>query len=685
MTFKQKIISGCSILLFLMVSVSTIVYFNVVSLLKTTSWVDHTHDVIAHTNLLAKCMVDMETGQRGFILTGSDDFLEPFHSGKELFDSTIIESEKLVRDNQPQVDRFKQVQELQQLWLTAAGEHEIDLKRVVDAGELPPIALENILMGKTVDGDIQPENHLAGKDIMDSIRIIIDEINAIEKVLMSERISDNEFTASLAKRVLAIGTLLALLIGFIVIRTLTISLMGQLGAEPSELNKIALAISQGDFSQTIYSGVDDDNLAGHIQKMSYNIEKLITESQLKADIIDVIPTPILTVDTNQNITIINKSGADFFGKSITECTGKNRNSIIRSADNTAAGITQSISSGKTVTTRSEVYDSSNSAIPVLSTSAALKENDSTIVGAVEYFTNLSQITSVKNEVRQSVETLSIAIEQLNSMASGVDSGTQSIAEITAFVASSAEELGVSMGSMSSEMNTVNDNLSNVSNAAKEMNTTINMIASSAEETRQTTSDAVDSVNKIESRIDELQKASEGISSVITTIMEIADQTTLLALNATIEAARAGDAGKGFAVVADEVKTLAKQTNYASQEIKNGIDQITIKTSNTIDEVRSIHNVFKNVNSAVTSIASAVEQQSTTTHSITQNINTSAGRTESISSSISESVVAAETIAKEIATVSADIDEVNQSSVGLSNAVNSLSDVSSNLQVKVHKL
>lgn len=49
---------------------------------------------------------------------------------------------------------------------------------------------------------------------------------------------------------------------------------------------------------------------------------------------------------------------------------------------------------------------------------------------------------------------------------------------------------------------------------------------------------------------------------------------ILALNAKIEAARAGDHGKGCAVVAGEVKTLAEQTQIATEEISRTVQKLT---------------------------------------------------------------------------------------------------------------
>ena len=61
----------------------------------------HTSVVIGNANVLGKAMVDMETGQRGFMLTGNETFLEPFNAGKQEFTQTIELTMNLVSDNPP--------------------------------------------------------------------------------------------------------------------------------------------------------------------------------------------------------------------------------------------------------------------------------------------------------------------------------------------------------------------------------------------------------------------------------------------------------------------------------------------------------------------------------------------------------------------------------------------------------
>lgn len=68
--------SFCAILL-VMLFVAGISYRNTLNLLETSRWVAHTHEVMAQLSNLLSVMQDAETGQRGYLLTGVDEYLEP--------------------------------------------------------------------------------------------------------------------------------------------------------------------------------------------------------------------------------------------------------------------------------------------------------------------------------------------------------------------------------------------------------------------------------------------------------------------------------------------------------------------------------------------------------------------------------------------------------------------------------
>lgn len=82
----------------------------------------------------------------------------------------------------------------------------------------------------------------------------------------------------------------------------------------------------------------------------------------------------------------------------------------------------------------------------------------------------------------------------------------------------------------------------------------------------------------------LSECTEQMQSIIQIISGVARQTSMLALNASIEAARAGESGKGFAVVATEISSLAAQTQEATSNITNLIDNISEKAGSVVDAV-----------------------------------------------------------------------------------------------------
>ena len=77
-------------------------------------------------------------------------------------------------------------------------------------------------------------------------------------------------------------------------------------------------------------------------------------------------------------------------------------------------------------------------------------------------------------------------------------------------------------------------------------------------------------------MEDITKQVTLINESISIIDQISFQTNILSLNAAVEAATAGESGKGFAVVAQEVRNLANRSAEAAKEIKDLVENATIK-------------------------------------------------------------------------------------------------------------
>ncbi|MGH8384230.1 MAG: response regulator [Pseudomonas sp.] len=109
--------------------VSAVFFVSLITyLLSTIQWVEHSDRVINNANEAVKLTVDLETGMRGFLLSGDNKFLEPYETAKpriEVVLSTLLE---LTADNPAQTDRLQRLQALQQEWADYA-QSMIDLQR----------------------------------------------------------------------------------------------------------------------------------------------------------------------------------------------------------------------------------------------------------------------------------------------------------------------------------------------------------------------------------------------------------------------------------------------------------------------------------------------------------------------------------------------------------------------------
>lgn len=91
-------------------------------LLSAMQWVEHTDQVIGNANETVKLSIDMETGMRGFLLTGEERFLDPYEVAKPRILGSLQSLRGMVGDNPQQVERIDRLIALQQAWNAFANE-----------------------------------------------------------------------------------------------------------------------------------------------------------------------------------------------------------------------------------------------------------------------------------------------------------------------------------------------------------------------------------------------------------------------------------------------------------------------------------------------------------------------------------------------------------------------------------
>ncbi|WP_252272168.1 response regulator [Pseudomonas subflava] len=139
-------------------------------LLNAFKWVEHTDQVLNRASEIYKLSLDMETGMRGFLLSGNEEYLEPYQLARVKFAPLVEQLAVQIADNPMQVQRTQRLLALQQQWDEYAQE-------MIAARRGGADFLGDVIRGR-------------GKSLTDAMRRELDAFIGSERTLRQERNED---------------------------------------------------------------------------------------------------------------------------------------------------------------------------------------------------------------------------------------------------------------------------------------------------------------------------------------------------------------------------------------------------------------------------------------------------------------------------------------------------------------
>ncbi len=530
-----KIGGGFVLALAILVVIGVVSYQSTTAFIESADWVAHTHKVLEKLEGLISKMTDAETGQRGYVMTGEERYLEPYRSAIEAVSQRLNDLRKLTADNHNQQRRLDALEPL-------IKDKFEELKETIDLRKSKGLeaALKVVLTDQ-------------GKKKMDEIRNVIGEMENEEEGLLKQRSEEEKARAKSTEFTIIFGTLFALALlafaGFFITRNISTPLQ--------EISSAAQKIASGDLTVTVSS----DSRRDEVGVLAQTFVRMTQSLQEMARAAEQIAAGDLTVELKP------KSEKDVLGNAFATMRGKLRrvigeiqksaNVLATSASEIVATTTQ-VASGA-AETATAVSETTATVEEVKQTAQLSNQKAKYVSESAQKVAQVSQ--SGKKSVEESIEVTNRIREQMESVAEGIvrlSEQSQAIGEIIATVNDLAEQSNLLAVNASIEAAKAGEQGKGFAVVAQE-------VKSLAEQSKQATA-------QVRGILSDVQKATS-------TAVMATEQTSKAVEVGVKQSAQAGESVQKLAESIAEAAQAATQIAASSHQQMVGMDQVALAMEN----------------------------------------------------------------------------------------------------------
>lgn len=285
--------------------------------------VSHTREVQQTLAALLQRLTDAETGQRGFLLSNADDFLDPYHGATSDATRSVANLKGLVSDNPTQSENAAALDRVVQHRIAKLEQH------LVDAQNGRPIAVESLRLGKAQ---------------MDTVRLLVARMDDLEAKLLIERQTKSERQGWIAIAVILPGSLAAFALLMLITSAIRSDVVRREAAHAKieeqntelEAQSAILAEQQIELEQQLEeSQVMTEELEAtneELQRITVIAEEerdaaekardLYSESDARYRFLaDTIPVQVWTAAPDGQLDFVSEGVAQYFGRTRDEVVG----------------------------------------------------------------------------------------------------------------------------------------------------------------------------------------------------------------------------------------------------------------------------------------------------------------------------------------------------------------------------
>jgi methyl-accepting chemotaxis protein len=537
----KKIGSGFGLALVMLATVGAVSYDSTIKLIESAGWVQHTHEMVNGLDELLSGLKDAETGQRGYVITGEERYLEPYQGARDVVDRKLKYVRDLTADDPIQQQQLTAIEPLIATKF-AESQATIDLRRTKGFA-----AAEQVVVTDT------------GKNAMDSIRKLIGEMKDRETGLLAVRSAEENQCAHRTEITIIAGNLCA----FVLLSLAGVLLTRNIAVPLGELSAAAQKIASGDLSVSVISNSRQDEvgiLAATFTEMTISLGEMARVAQQ-------ISSGDLTVEVKP------KSEKDILAKAFAAMVAKLRRVTAEMQE--SIGILSSSAQQVVATTTQVAAAASETAAAVTETTTTVEEVKQTAQLAMRKAKYVSD--SAQRAAQVSENGKKSTIESIDAMKQ-IREQMESIAESIVRLSEQSQMIGeimLSVNDLAEQSNLLAVNASIEAAKAGEQGKGFAVVA---QEVRNLAEQSKQATTQVRSILHDIQKATNAA-------VMAAEQGSKAVEAGVKQSLHAGDAVQKLGESIAEAAQAATQIAASSQQQMAGMDQVAqamenIKTAST---------------------------------------------------------------------------------------------------------
>jgi methyl-accepting chemotaxis protein len=530
-------------------------------------------DAIILAVSIERDIVDLQTGKRGFLITGKDSFLESYNTGQKNLKDDIASLRRLLAGDQTNSRLLAEVESLANDWIENTSKPEINARYEMNKH---PETIQDIA------AMIQKGT---GKNIIDQIRVEFDRFIQVEDDSRTKRYdhasSDSRSTILMTIILVIVSVAFGSVIAIFITRGITRSIRTLVNATD--------IVSKGDLTPEIEALNKDEigKLAGSFKQMVNNLKNMVLRARSSSEEVSSSSQQLSSAAQQTNASVQQVSSA-------IQQLAKGSQTQAQRVEETSRAMEQlSVSVSQTAQSAQQAASASSQA------SQSAKQGSETVNETVSTMDKIFESTNSTSEAVTKLSERSEQMAEIIEVISNVADQTNLLALNAAIEAARAGEAGKGFAVVAEEVRKLAESsaqsASRIGQLIKETIKDTQEAAQSMQNVFGQVSQGKDVVAKTSQAIEEILQANQNVATMLDQISAAAEQMS----------ANANQVAKSV----EEVATIAEEASASTQQASSSTEQMVATMEEMASSAQSLAQMGIDLNSLVAEFKTGEETAS----------------------------------------------------------------------------